>query len=54
MVEQHPVVAGRTFVPPGKGPWDLETTHAARPMTPFAQAAFMNGFPKGFAEGTAR
>jgi rifampicin phosphotransferase len=54
MSEQHPVVNGRTFTPPGKGPWDLETTHSARPMTPLAQDAFMTGFPKGFAEGTAR
>lgn len=54
MSEQHAVVEGRTFTPPGKGPWDLETTHSARPMTPVAQAAYMSGFPKGFAEGTAR
>jgi pyruvate,water dikinase len=54
MSEQHSVVNGRTFTPPGKGPWDLETTHAARPMTPLAQHAFMAGFVKGFAEGTAR
>lgn len=54
MSEQHPVVNGRTFTPPGKGPWELETTHATRPMTALAQAAFMAGFPKGFAEGTAR
>lgn len=54
MSEQHPVVNGRTFEPPGKGPWELETTHALRPMTPLAQDAFMTGFPKGFAEGTAR
>lgn len=54
MSEQHPVVKGRTFEPPGKGPWELETTHAARPLTPLAQNAFMHGFRKGFAEGTAR
>jgi pyruvate,water dikinase len=54
MNQQHPVVNGRTFEPPGKGPWELETTHAARPMTPLAQAAFMTGFRTGFAEGTAR
>jgi pyruvate,water dikinase len=54
MTEQHPVVNGRTFEPPGKGPWELETTHANRPMTPLAQDAFMTGFRKGFAEGTAR
>jgi pyruvate,water dikinase len=54
MDEQNPVVRGRSFEPPGKGPWDLETTHAARPMTPLVQAAFMVGFPKGFREGTSR
>ncbi|RNM17393.1 PEP-utilizing enzyme [Nocardioides pocheonensis] len=54
MSEQHPVVQGRTFTPPGKGPWELETTHSARPMTPLAQDAFMTGFKRGFAEGTAR
>jgi pyruvate,water dikinase len=54
MSEQHPVVNGRTFEPPGKGPWELESTHAARPMTPLAQDAFTTGFRKGFAEGTAR
>lgn len=54
MSEQHRVVKGRTFEPPGKGPWELETTHAARPLTPLAQNAFMHGFRKGFAEGTAR
>lgn len=54
MNEQHPVVKGRTFEPPGKGPWELETTHATRPMTMLAQHAFMAGFRKGFAEGTAR
>jgi pyruvate,water dikinase len=54
MSEQHPVVKGRTFEPPGKGPWELETTHATRPMTALAQRAFMTGFRKGFAEGTTR
>jgi pyruvate,water dikinase len=54
MSDQHPVIKGRTFEPPGKGPWELEATHASRPLTPFAQRAFMTGFKKGFAEGTAR
>jgi len=54
MSEQHPVVNGRTFEPPGKGPWELESTHAARPMTPLAQGAFLTGFKTGFSEGTAR
>lgn len=54
MSAQHPVVNGRTFTPPGKGPWELETTHAARPLTRIAQEGFTKGFVKGFAEGTAR
>ena len=55
MAEQESVVVkGRTFEPPGKGPWELESTHGARPMTRLAQNAFMEGFPKGFSEGTAR
>jgi phosphohistidine swiveling domain-containing protein len=54
MSEQYPVVKGRTFTPPGKGPWELESTHTSRPLTPLAQDAFSHGFTKGFAEGTAR
>lgn len=54
MSDQHPVVKGRTFEPPGKGPWELETTHGVRPLTPMAQKAFRTGFIKGFAESTAR
>jgi pyruvate,water dikinase len=54
MTEPSPVVNGRTFDAPGEGPWELETTHASRPMTAIIQNAFMRGFPKGFAEGTAR
>ena len=42
------------FEPPGKGPWELETTHFSRPMTPIVQAATREGFAAGFAEGTAR
>lgn len=42
------------FEVPGKGPWELETTHFPRPITRFAAAAFMAGFRRGFAEGTAR
>jgi pyruvate,water dikinase len=45
---------GLDFEPPGKGPWELESTHFARPVTSFAQAAFAEGFVRGFAEGTAR
>jgi pyruvate,water dikinase len=46
--------AGREFEPPGKGPWELESTHYARPVTAFTQAAYSRGFVKGFTEGTAR
>ena len=55
MAEQEPVVVkGRTFEPPGKGPWELESTHGSRPMTRITQAAFLEGFPRGFKEGTAK
>jgi rifampicin phosphotransferase len=54
MNDQPPVVNGRTFEPPGKGPWELETTHSSRPMTAIIQAGFIDGFTKGFAEGTKR
>ena len=43
-----------TFDPPGKGPWELETTHFPRPFTRFNGPAFLESFPKGFAAGTAR
>jgi pyruvate,water dikinase len=46
--------AERSFEPPGKGPWELESTHFSRPATAFAQAAFARGFVRGFTEGTAR
>lgn len=39
---------------PSKGVWELETTHASRAWTPFAQAPFAYGFVKGFQHGTAR
>src|SRR3954447_308706 len=54
MTEESPVVRGRTFAAPSKGPWELEATHASRPLTPFAQGGFTTGFTKGFSEGTAR
>ncbi len=44
----------RAFEPPGKGPWELETTHFSRPVTAFVQPAFAEGFVRGFREGTAR
>ena len=43
-----------TWEPPGKGPWELETTHFGRPITPFAQPSFRGGFIRGFREGMAR
>ena len=43
-----------TWDPPGKGPWELEATHNARPMSRFGQAWFSAGFVRGFSEGTAR
>jgi pyruvate,water dikinase len=43
-----------TWEPPGKGPWELEATHFGRPMTPFVQVAFADGFVRGFKEGGAR
>jgi phosphoenolpyruvate synthase/pyruvate phosphate dikinase len=46
--------ADRGFEPPGKGPWELESTHFSRPVAAFAQALVKEGFVKGFAEGTAR
>src|SRR3954447_8353701 len=42
------------FSAPGDGPWELDATHFPRPVTRFMGAAFMEAFPKGFAEGTAR
>lgn len=55
MGEQATVtVRGRAFAPPGKGPWELESTHGCRPMTRITQAAFQGGFARGFAEGTER
>ena len=42
------------FTAPGKGPWELEATHFPRPFTRFLGPAFVEAFPKGFAEGTAR
>ena len=44
----------RAWEPPGKGPWELETTHFSRPISRFAQSGFAAGFISGFQEGTAR
>ncbi|HET6166050.1 MAG TPA: PEP-utilizing enzyme [Marmoricola sp.] len=54
MSDQHAVVSGRTFEPPGKGPWELETTHFVRPVTAMGQAAMEAGFVRGFSASTAR
>jgi pyruvate,water dikinase len=43
-----------TWDPPGKGPWELETTHFNRPFTRFAQAYYAKGFVRGFREGMGR
>jgi phosphohistidine swiveling domain-containing protein len=44
----------RTWEAPGKGVWELETTHASRGWTLFTQEPFEYGFVKGFKHGTAR
>ncbi|MFL6089350.1 MAG: PEP-utilizing enzyme [Aeromicrobium sp.] len=46
-------MAEPTWEPPGKGAWELETTHAFRPWTRFAQEPFAEGFVRGFQRGTA-
>ena len=52
MPEQQPaVVKGRTFEPPGKGPWELERTHFSRPVTAFAQNAVHGGVREGIRGG---
>jgi pyruvate,water dikinase len=43
-----------TFTAPGKGPWELETTHFSRPVSRFAGETYADGFVQGFASGTAR
>jgi pyruvate,water dikinase len=42
------------FNAPGKGPWELDSTHFSRPFTRFNGPAVIEAFPRGFAEGTAR
>jgi pyruvate,water dikinase len=42
------------FIAPGPGPWELETTHHARPMSRFMQAPMLEGFAPGFSASTAR
>jgi phosphohistidine swiveling domain-containing protein len=43
-----------TFEPPDGGPWELDTTHATRPVSWFMRSALVSGFPRGFAQGLAR
>jgi phosphohistidine swiveling domain-containing protein len=45
---------GVVWQAPGKGVWELETTHASRGWTLFSQEPFEYGFVKGFKHGTAR
>jgi phosphohistidine swiveling domain-containing protein len=47
-------MADTEFRAPGKGPWELETTHFSRPMTRFSGLTYAEAFPKGFAQGTER
>ena len=42
------------FEAPGKGPWELDSTHFTRPIARFSSDAIIEAFPRGFAEGTAR
>lgn len=43
-----------TFTAPGKGPWELESTHFSRPFARFLGSAYDEGFVSGFSQGTAR
>ena len=43
-----------TWEAPGKGPWELETTHFYRPQTRFIGSAYAEAMPKGFGQGMAR
>ena len=42
------------FSAPGKGPWELDSTHFSRPFSRSNGAAVVEAFPRGFAEGMAR
>ncbi len=54
MTDENVIVRGRVFEAPGKGPWELESTHNARPVCRLTKDAFTIGFVRGFREGTAR
>jgi pyruvate,water dikinase len=43
-----------TFSAPGKGPWELESTHFSRPLCRFLAPRYAEAFTAGFSEGTAR
>lgn len=47
-------MAAIEWEPPDKGPWELEATHFGRPASRFSQQPFLDGFARGFSEGTAR
>lgn len=47
-------MAELTWEAPGKGAWELETTHASRPWSVFGHDAFRVGFARGFQHGTER
>ena len=42
------------FNAPGKGPWELDSTHFSRPLARSNGPAVIEAFPRGFAEGMAR
>lgn len=42
------------FNAPGKGPWELDTTHFSHPFARFIGPAVEEAFPRGFAQGMAR
>lgn len=42
------------FEPPNDGTWELDTTHAVRPVSRFGQEPLVAGLSRGFAQGLAR
>lgn len=42
------------FNAPGKGPWELDSTHFSRPLARSNGQAVIEAFPSGFAQGMAR
>lgn len=43
-----------TYEAPGPGTWEQDPTHFPRPVTPFVEETFLEGFVRGFSEGSAR